>query len=193
MWDDSAGTWTETSISGSMTADSVHVNMDGSVRHSDNHILMAVHSNDDNAGDDLLTWDLTVDSIASPTVTAKTNVFTNQSESAQVSVHINQQNNDVRIAHLKGGTWQSTVDVVFHISTDGMGTWGSEQAYSEAAADDLRLCPAGRTVGDAGGRYQPAFYDDDGSDIFVNEVNDIEIAAVAGATRGQQLLTLGVS
>lgn len=179
MWDNSAGTWSETIIS-SMAVDFTHINMDGSVRHSDKHLLFAAHSNDDDAGDDLRTWDLTVDSIGSPTVTAKTNVFTDQAESAQVSVFINQQTNDVYLAYLKGNpTWQATVDVVFHKSVDGMANWGSEQAYSEAAPDDFRAVASGRTVGDAGGRYQPAFFDDDDSDIFVNETNDIEIAVAA--------------
>lgn len=185
MWDDSAGTWTETSISGSMSDDILHINMDGAVRHSDSHVLVAAHSNDDDAGDDLMTWDLTVDSIAAPTVTARTNIFTDQGESAQVSVFINQQNDDVYVAYLKGGTWTATVDVVFHISDDGMGTWGAEQAYSESAPDDFRLVHAGRTVGDDGGRYQPSFYDADEVDIYINETNDIEIVAAAPAVVGQ--------
>ena len=185
------GTWTETSISGSMTDDANHINMDGAVRHSDNHVLMAAHNNDDSVNDDLLTWDLTVDSIASPTVTAKANIFTDQGEAAQCSVFINQINDDVYVAYLKGGSWISTVDLVFHKSTDDMGAWGSEQAYSEAAADDIRLCPAGRTVGTDGGRYQPSFYNDDLTDIFVNETNDVEIGSgepPAEPTKGLRLL-----
>lgn len=189
MYDDSDDSWTETSISGSMVDDSIHKAMDGAVRHSDNHVEIAAHSNEDDAGDDLLTWDLTVDSIASPTITAKANIFTDQGESAQVSVHINQQNDDVRVAYLKGGTWQATVDVVYHLSDDGMGSWGAEQAYSEAAADDIRLVPAGRTVGDDGGRYQPCFYNSDLRDIFVNETNDVEITAAAAFVLGQAAIT----
>lgn len=185
MFDASAdsgnGTWTETVIASSMVDDPFQTNMDGAVRHSDNHVLMAAHSDDDAAGDDLLTWDLTVDSIASPTITAKTAIFTDQGESAQVAVWINQQDDEVRMAYMKGGTWRDTVDVVFHISTNGMTSWGSEQAYSESAPDDFVLVQAGRTVGDAGGRYQPAFYDGDDVDIYVNETNDVEIAAAGGA------------
>ncbi|KKM66931.1 hypothetical protein LCGC14_1476210 [marine sediment metagenome] len=186
MYDESANTWTEfaTAIAATAVDDAIHMNMDGAVRHSDSHILVAWHSDDDTTGDDLQTADLTVDSIASPTVTAKTNVVTNQAESAQVAVFINQQNDDVYVAYLKGGTWTSTVDVVYHLSDDGMATWGTEQAYSESVADDFRLVHAGRTVGNAGGRYQPSFYDDDQTDIYVNETNDIEIAA-AGAPAGQ--------
>ena len=100
---------------------------------------------------------------------------------------INQQNNDVYCAYLKGGTWLSAVDVVFHISTNGMTGWGTEQAYSEDTAADLRIVCAGRTVGDNGGRYQPAWFDTTLNDIFINENNDVEIAAVAGITVGEQM------
>lgn len=184
MWDDSVGDWTETLISGSMVPDAADINMDAVVRLSDNHILLVAHSNDDDAGDDLMAWDLTVDDIDSPTVTAKTNVVTNQAESGQAGIIINQQNDDVYVAYLKGGTWYDTVDVVYHKSSDGMGTWGSEEAYSEAAADDNRYVHGGRTVGSSGGRIQFAFYNEDLTEIFVNLVNDIEIPVPSvGATR----------
>jgi hypothetical protein len=189
VYDDSGDAWTEKSISGSMTADTTHMNMDASVRHSDSKILGAAHSNDDDAGDDIITFELTVDdpNAANCTVTAKTKVVTDQAESAQVAVWINQQTDQVRIAYLKGGTWTGLVDVVYHISNDGMGTWGGEQAYSEGGPDDFRLVHAGRTVGDAGGRYQPSFYDDDEVDIYVNEVNDTEIAAAVALTVGEMM------
>lgn len=175
MYDDSANTWTETSISTGMEADLSYINMDASVRHSDNHILLVAHSDYDSSGDDLTTWDLTVDSIASPIVTAKTNIFTNQAESAQVGLIINQQNDDVYVGYLRGdGFWFNVVNLIYHKSTNGMTNWGSEQAYSETP-DDFRLCPGGRTVGDGGGRIQWSWFNDDTTDIWVNLVNDIEI------------------
>ena len=185
MYDDSAnagaGAWTSTNIDTDAVEDITHINMDGAIRHSDKHLLMAFHSNDDTAGDDLRLYDITVDSIASPTVTAKAAVFTDQGESAQVGMMINQQNNDVYLAYLKGGTWTGLVDVVFHLSDDDLATWETESAYSEGAPDDLRRVMGGRTVGDSGGRWQPVWFDDDDKIIFVNEVNDVEIAAVTGA------------
>ena len=45
--------------------------MDAAVRLSDKHILLAAHSSMDNAGDDLLTWDITVASIAIPRSNSK--------------------------------------------------------------------------------------------------------------------------
>jgi hypothetical protein len=189
MYDDSANTWTEfgTPIAATAVESTFRMNMDGAVRHSDSHVLVSWHSDEDDAGDDLQTADLTVDDITTPTITAKTNVVTDQAESGQVAVWINQQTDEVRIAYLKGGTWIATVDVVFHISGDGMGSWGSEQAYSESAADDFRLVHGGRTVGDAGGRYQPSFYDDDDLIIYINETNDTEIAAAVALTVGEMM------
>ena len=191
MYDESGNDWTETTVVSDVTEDLAHINMDATVRHSDNHILLAVHSNDDNAFDGLRTWDLTVDSIASPTITAKTNIFTDQGESAQVALLVNQQNDDVYVAYMKGGTWQSAVDVVYHKSTDGMDNWDAESAYSEATADDIRRVSSGRTVGNDGGFYQPAFYNDDLSDIFVYEVNDVAIAAAGGGFAHSQGVIVG--
>ncbi len=189
MYDDSADSWTETAIV-SISPDQLYIGMDGAIRHSDKHLLAVFHNNNDTTTDDLKAYDLTVNSIASPTVTAKTDVFTNQAESAQAAIFINQQNDDVYVTYLKGGTWEATVDVVYHKSTDGMGTWDAESAYSESAADDFRLVSSGRSVGDSGGRFQPAFFDDDDVDIYVNEVNDVEIAAVGGVTTRRYSLTL---
>lgn len=186
MYDDSANSWTEMAIA-AMNWDVVYMEMDGAIRHSDGHLLLAFHSARASASDDLQTFDLTVNSIAAPTVTAKADVFTNQNQASQVAVFINQNTDDVYIAYLKGGAWLDTVDVVFHISDDGMGSWGGEQAYSESAADDFRLVSAGRTVGDAEGRFQPSFFDDDDLHIYINLTNDIEIAAVVGAEPSQPL------
>ncbi len=179
MYDESDNSWTETLIAGSMTDDPTHINMDAAVRHSDKAILFAAHSNDNDAGDDLMTWEILPASIASPTITAKDNIFTNQDESAQVAVLINQETDDVYVAYLKGGSWQSLVDVVFHKSIDGMSSWEAEQAYNEAAADDNRRVQGGRTISIDGGRIQWTFYNDDTTSIYVNLNNDIEILGVA--------------
>ncbi len=181
MYDDSANTWTEFSpVISTATDDLIHMNMDGAIRHSDSHLLMAFHSNDDTSGDVLKTFDLTVDDIDTPTVTAKADVFTTEAAPAQGAVFINQQNDDVYVSWLGGGTWQSAVDVVYKKSIDDMGSWEAESAYSEDTSDDLRLVQAGRTVGNDGGRYQPTFYNDRLTSIWVNLTNDIETAAAGG-------------
>ena len=168
MYDDSANSWSEFATKIGL----INVNsfsFDGSVRHSDNHVLVAFHTQANNSTDDLSTADLTVDSISAPGISPKTDIFTNQAAAERVAVFIDQGTDNVYAAYLKGGTWTSAMDVVFHKSTDGMSTWGAEEAYSEAAADDLRRVTAGRTIDSSSdGLYLPAWWNDDLTDIFVS-------------------------
>jgi len=181
MYDDSADTWNETAILSSMKADTVDATMDGSVRHSDGFILGCAHSDDDDTTDDLRTWTVNPNSIMSPPIdTSTANIFTNQVESSAAALFINQQNDDVYVSYLKGGTWLTSVDCVYHKSTDDMSSWDSESAYSQAAADNNRRVQAGRTVGNDGGFYQPVWFNDDLLDLFVNVVNDVAIGAAGG-------------
>lgn len=197
VYDDTAAPgsqWTEAVIASSMYDDEDHINMDGSVRHSDGVICYSAHSNDDATTDDLITGQITIDDpdAALCTITPKANIYTSppndKQERAQVCVHIDQQNDDVRVAYLKGGTWGSLTAVVHHKSTaaQDMGTWGGEQSYSQLI-DDVRLVSAGRTCGSGGGRYQPAFYNDDTTAIYINEELDIELAV--GALEGKASLS----
>ena len=181
MYDNSVPSWgAETTLSGSMTASTEWINMDGAIRHSDGHILVAAHTFFDDASDDIKTFDVNVDSVTVPVVTAKDDVVTNQNEMAQVAMVINQQNDDVYVGYCKGGTWVGAVDIVYHKSDNDMvAPWDAEQAYSETT-DDNRLVHGGRTIGDSGGIVQFSFYNDDLADIYVNLVNDVPIAAAVG-------------
>jgi len=185
MYDDSANTFSdETASIVALTDDINWPQMDGSVRHSDGFIVCASHSDADSTGDDILTFTIDPDSITTPTTATTANVVTNMAESARIAVFVNQQNDDVYVTYLNGGTWTGSVDAVYHLSTDDMASWGTEQAYSAASASDFRLVQSGRTVGNNGGFFQPIFYLDAGPNrsVFVNVDNDVAIAAVvAGA------------
>jgi len=193
MFDDSSGTsgaWTESTGDPNAIDDIFNIQMDAAVRHSDGAILLANHGYYDNAADDLTTWEIIPDSIADPTVTEKTEIFTNQTESAQAAIIINQQNNDVYVAWFSGaaggGTWQSEVDIWYSKSDDDMANWSAPTQVNEDTADDSRMLHGGRTISASGGRIQFVWYLDDLSDSFVNLNNDIEIAAEAapvGITR----------
>lgn len=176
MYDDSGDVWDETAI-GTVSSPALTVHFDGAVRHSDSHLLVAAHWSYGNPANDLFTWDLTVDSITDPTVTAKTNIFTDQDDAILVSVFIDQTTDDVYVAYCKGGTPWASVDVVYHKSDDGMDSWGAEEAYSEDGPDDFRLLHSGHSVGSSGGHYMPSFYDIDDNLIFVNLDNAIDIEA----------------
>jgi hypothetical protein len=194
MFDDSEGTWSETSIVAAADGGQTYNMMDQAVRHSDRFILGCQWNDYDAATADLVTYTVNPNSIATPPVnTGTAAVVENLAESVQCAMLINQQTNDVYVAYLKGNTlWETDADVVYQASTDDMATWNGETAYSETL-DDARRVHAGRTVGDSGGFFQPAWFDVDDADVFVNLVNDVAITAAAPvASTVNRRLLLGV-
>jgi hypothetical protein len=182
-YDDSGNSWGETSISGSMSDTNLIMQMSAVVRHSDGHIIVAAWSNIDSATADLKVWDIT---LATPTITAKTDVVTDSDDCVGAALFIDQNNDDLYCAYLGdedgSETWQSTLTAFYKKSDDGAGTWGAQTAYQEGAADDERYIDAGHsTPGSAAGRFEPVFFNADLLDLFVNKVNSVEITvAVAG-------------
>jgi hypothetical protein len=174
VYDDSGDSWSETSIATSMADDVSYYQMSAAPRHRDNHVILAAWSEINAATADLKVWDIG----GSSSITAKTNVLTDTDETAQVAVLINQQNDDIYVVYLKGGTWRDTVDAKYKKSTDGGTTWGSEQSYSEDTADDLRAIYTGISVGPGGGRFQPSFFNIDLAVLYVNLTNSIGIFPV---------------
>ncbi len=147
-------------------------------RHSDEHILVVYWNDRDTATADFKSVDITQ---ATPTITGKTDLHSSL-DSYFISMLINQQNNDVYVAYCGSDAGDeaifSLVQVYFKKSDDGMASWGTEQTYSDAD-DDLRMTHMGRTVGSAGGRVMPSFYNDDLDTVLINDGNDVEIAAEA--------------
>ncbi len=98
---------------------------------------------------------------------------------------VNNQNTDVYVAYLGdedgSQTMFATLTAFYKLSTDDLDTWGSQTAYSSFPDDDYRAISSGRSVGNAGGRWMPAFFDDDRNDFSVQDGNDVEIAAAGGA------------
>ena len=174
MYDDNADNWIEKAV-GTNVYQQLYFNMDAAVRHSDGHILLAYFDAYDTIGATLQTVDITPDSTGDPTITAKTYVIVSN-EAVGPCIVINQQNDDVYVGWLQGGTWVGNTFVQFKSSDDDMASWVNQGAYGETG-DDQRSCHGGRTVGDDGGRIQFSFFNDDLNDIFVNLVNDIEIVA----------------
>ncbi len=179
IYDDSDNSWSETSIATSMADNASYYQMSAAPRHSDNHVILAAWSELAAATADLKVWDIG----GSDDITALTNVVTDLNEAAQVAVFLDQISGSIYVVYLKGGTWFSSVDVKYKKSTDGGVTWGSEQNYSEASADDLRAVYTGISVGADGGRFQPVFFNDDLGDLFVNLTNDVNIPAVVKPLR----------
>lgn len=181
MFDASAGggsgTWTESSV-GSMVDEGGQLSMDGAIRFSDAHLMLTYHSDFDNTTDDLLCFDINPNSIASPGVTAKTNIFTNVDNSAECGLQVNQQNDDIRVSYLLGGTWLIIMGVKAKLSTDGMGVWGGEIDINIDADDDYRLVKVARSATDNGSYFLPNYYDDDDLLIINDTSTRVDFAAV---------------
>ncbi|KKL58986.1 hypothetical protein LCGC14_2219850 [marine sediment metagenome] len=193
-YDNSGNSWSETSISGSMADGSMTLQMSAVVRHSDGHIIVAAWSAFDAATADLKVWDIT---LATPTITAKTDVMTDVNECACVALFIDQNTDDLYVSYLGqddgGQTFPTDVQAHYQKSSDGGGTWGGETTYQANAVDDERYISAGHsTPGSAAGRYEPVFFNDDLSDLFVNVTNSIELGAAAANTRRYSLTVTGV-
>lgn len=174
IYDNSADSWDDTGTGSiSLVENTSYFSFDAAIRHSDNHIIVAAWNAINTSTGDLVVYDITNEN----TFTQKTNVVTN-SESGGVSIMINQQNDEIYVAYIKPNTnFQATADIVYQKSTDGGANWGGETAMSANSPDDLRWISAGQYVGNAGGKFQPVWYNDDLSDIFTNTTNGVTINA----------------
>ena len=172
-YDDSGNSWSVQSISGSMDATGTIRQMDGVIRHSDGHLILAAWNDFDNANADLNVWDIN----GAGSITAKTNVLTDSAESGVVSVFINQDNDDIYVAYVKGTAILSLVKVFYQKSTDNGGNWGGQTTMQADVEDDERWISCGAVKAIWGGRFQPMWFNDDPNDLFCNTDNGISIAA----------------
>jgi hypothetical protein len=175
------GTWSETLIRVGVAEVAQYRNFDGSARHSDGKILLAYLSENKAANSDLGIYEINPNSISSPTITAKTDIFTNVGGNGQPSMVIDQNTDDIYVAYCKGNfaTVGSQTDVVFHKSTDGGATWGSEQAFSENTGTNVNpeLLGSTRSITSAEGRVMWCWYAEGDNDFYTNTNNAVVITA----------------
>lgn len=150
-----------------------------SVRHSDGHLLVALDTGYDGAGDDLRFFDIN----GAASITEKTALFTNKDDTCNPAVCINQTTGRIRVA-INGnpdgseGIGTSTTIWVF-ISDNGGTSWLPATQYSASAANYLGLhCDLGGTAT----RFIPAFVAETSHDLFVNFDNSVAIGAADGAS-----------
>jgi len=170
-YDDSGNSWSEQLISASMTEPSSYLHMDGAIRLSDGHLILAAWSQYDNAASDLMVWDIN----GAASITAKTNVITNTAEYFAVSVFINQINDDIYVAYVGGTAAGSLVAVLYKKSVDGGANWGGQTALQADAEDDENWISAGAMKAAWEGKFQPFWFNDDLDVLFTNVDNGISI------------------
>jgi len=174
-FDNSGNSWSEQAIAGSMADNANFLQIDGTIRLSDGHLIFAAWNLYDNANADLMVWDIN----GAGSITAKTNVLTDSAESFLVSVFINQDNDDIYVAYMKGTTVGDAVAAFYQLSQDGGANWDGQTAMQADAEDDEKWISCGAMKKEWGGKFQPVWFDDDDNDIFTNTDNGISIAGPA--------------
>jgi len=174
-FDNSENSWSEQLISNAMVEDASFLQMDGVIRLSDGHLILAAWNAYDVATADLKVWDIN----GAASITAKTNVLTDSDSSFLTSVFINQANGDIYVAYTIGTLPKSLVAVFYKKSTNGGANWGDQTAMQADEEDDQRWIGCGAAKDTWGGKFQPVWFNDDLNYIFTNTTNGITIDAVA--------------
>ena len=163
VYDDSANTWTETAI-GAHTNSLDYINMSGTVRHSDGHILLAAWNAFDVSTADLKFYDITPDALdLTGKITTKTDVISNADDCAHCAVSIDQTDNTIYVAYLGKDDGTETIGSEVHVfyksSADGGGAWSAATQLA-TTLDDHRAVWA-----DLGhsytGLFSPTWFNDD--------------------------------
>jgi len=175
-YDDSGNSWSEQAIDNDAAESTVHLQFDSQIRLSDGHLILAFWSQYDNGAADLRVYDIN----GAGSITAKTNLITDEPESYCVSVFINQDADDIYVAYLSGTSAHSAVKCFYDKSDDGGATWDGETAMQADAEDDERYVSCGAVKAAWGGIFMPVWYNDDRADLDCNTDNAISIAAATG-------------
>jgi len=186
-FDNSANSWSEANIA-TMLLPTTTVNFGGQVRLSDGDLIVAFWNAYDTATADLQVYDIANAS----SITAKTNIITDEAESIGSSVFIDQTNDDIYVAYFSGYTSGNTVSTFYQKSTDGGANWGGETAMQADAEDDERWVSAGTMRAGWGGKFQPIWFNDDLDDLFTNVGNGISILPKVIAGKGRDAYALEI-
>lgn len=176
-YDAATDVWTETQLALTLTVvDDLYFQMMAAPRHLDGHIMFALCTQINNAAADLVLFD-----IASATVfTQKTDVWTNQDESGDVAMTIDQNNQDIYVGYLEGGLWQTTVATKYKVSRNGGTTWSPVSLpFSEDADDDLRWVRSDISVKD--GSFQLFWHNFDILAVYTNVNNAVQFVPATPA------------
>lgn len=180
LYDDSANTWGLTTVADNVFPDTTYASIAASVRHSDGHVIFCSWNIVNSSAADIRVRDITVDTVGAgnAAATAKTDVITNEDNSGQCCLFIDQNTGDLYVGYLTNGTWLTSARVVYKKSTDGAASWGTETQLDENALADQRAlwCDLGGTAT----RFSPAWHNIDLDDMYINLNTAVVIAAAAG-------------
>ncbi len=170
VYDDSANSWSESSVIDTMVENVAYFGFDTMDRHSDGHAILVMWNEHQSSSADLVVHDITNITIFSE----KANIVTNNFAWGIVSLLINQQNDDLYAGY---NIDTSVGAIVYQKSINGGTNWGGQTAMSVTVGDH-KLVIGGTSVGDSGGRWMPIWFNDDTRDLITNFDNSIEIPEV---------------
>lgn len=191
-YDNSGDSWSESAVITTLvesTQVNTRIQMNGSIRLSDGHLIFVACNNYNNAANDIECWDITsTGGVGSKT--QLTNVVTNVADCNGACIFIDQNTNDLYVAYLgnEDGTeaWTTDTKAYYKKSTDDGSTWGSQTALG-VTGDDLRtICV---DLGGTNTRFYPGWYNDDLFDFVGNFDNSVAISAGTFVTIGPAIAT----
>lgn len=179
IYDDSANSWSETSISTGMTeqvAATSFPHFDVAVDIANSQIVLVAWNGIDTANQDLLGWTVTESAITAFTTPVVSNA-TDDCGLCGIGIHTPTGAWYVVYAGISTGgeTWLTSVNLYYKVSTDAAATWGPETKLTNAPADITWLVTAPRFAG----RFVVAYH----SDLALDELKiNVPLPRAARAT-----------
>lgn len=187
MYDESAGTFTETVLATGVTFDvATAYMMSLGVRLSDGHVIAAILTQVNNAGADVRVFDINPTTIATVSNTELTNAWTDVDNAGAPSIFIDQSQDFLYVALAIGATQDfaaggADCNVWRKLSDDAGTSWEAAVDISEQTPDDLRPLSLGTAMASStsGGWVMFGWADADDAGLFVNVSTAIQITAGA--------------
>jgi hypothetical protein len=178
VYDDSGNSWATTNIATAMNVN-VFANtysFDVAPVRADNGSILIALSGGDVATTDLLAWKI----LSSASITALTDVFTDETDHIGCALAIDQGTSDIYAFYggSEGETFPTALTVNYKKSTDDGTTWGAEVQYSESAGASNWEVYTDPSVGNPkAGLIAAAWVETAASpdNILINVVNAVEV------------------
>ena len=190
VYDDSANSWDWNLIvnNGTDVETTSFFHFDSTTRNSDDHGLLVLNNRNTSIAGSYNFYDI----VGAGSIVEKTPVVTAESDLLpHVGIMINQQNDYIFVTYFSG-TPLSMGSIIYKESRDDGDSWIGPGLVSETA-DDHRLIMGGTSIGNDGGRFQPAWFNDDLNDLLTNKLTSSVFGVSGGGGDITQYITFNYS
>ena len=156
VYDQSANTWSETSIAtGHQAFFTISFMMAAMQRHSDNHVIVTALTNGGTNAADLKLYDI----VGPGDTVTKSNVFTNEVNHTATTLTIDQQVDALYVGYTgdPSDTSPTAARVRYKKSTDGGTTWSAATIYDQSGENNWPEIFSGVSVDNRGGKWMMCF------------------------------------